>query len=112
MALMQLTIDGREVPHAVVALASGSARHPLTAGQREILELVRDRGCIRSVEAGVAIHRARNHCAFGARSGTFTGRGIGCCSYASADGLAAMKRLMHRGLVYRDESRRGYWLPA
>lgn len=110
-ALMQLTIDGREVPHEVVALqARQPPRRGLTAVQRAILDTVREAGSIRTVQAGVIAHRHRNSCGFGARSGSFTGRGIGCCPYAGPDGLAALKRLRRRGLVFRDESQPGRWI--
>lgn len=111
-ALMQLTIDGREVPHSVVALAARNPPRKLTPVQREILVVLRDRGYVRTVEAGVILHEMRAECGHGARSHGFTGRGIGCCPYAGPDGLAAMNRLMRRGLVYRDDARPGRWLPA
>lgn len=102
--LMQLTIDGREVPHEVVALLARQSPKRLTLVQRTLLDAVREKGAVRSVEAGVIVHRHRT-----SACPTPT-RGIGCCRYAGADGLAAMKRLMRRGLVYRDPDRVGRWL--
>lgn len=110
-ALMQLTIDGREVPHEVVALQARQPPRKLTVVQRAILDTLREAGSIRTVEAGVIVHRYRNSsCGFGARSGGFTGRGIGCCPYAGPDGLSALNRLRRRGLVFRDENQTGRWI--
>lgn len=108
---MQLTIDGREVPHSVVLAAQRSASLPrLTDVQHGVLAMVRDIGSIRSVQAGVIAHNVRRRCGHGVRDATFTGRGIGCCPYAVVDGSAVLRRLEARGLVYRDPAKRGRWL--
>lgn len=80
----------------------------LTRTQFAILRHVAEHGAIRSVEAGVILHRARGtypngrqRCGFGAKGGVQAG-GIGCCAYASADGSMALRRLRERGLLVRD----------
>lgn len=103
---MQLTLDGREVEHITV----GRPGAPLTGLQREILRELAARGEITTVAAGTLVHRARRaqggHCGIGGRDGRYSG--AGCCAYAAADGLEALKRLERRGLVAHPQ--RGRWV--
>lgn len=101
--VMQLTIDGREVPHATVIAAYRNAGHPVSRVQHAVLAMLRDVGEIRSVEAGVLAHGVRGYCS----NWTVSAKAIGCCRYAATDGSAVMKRMAARGLVYND--RRGRW---
>lgn len=95
----QLTLDGREVE---LGEANACARaRGLTGAQAGILRVLAAQRSIRSVEAGLIVHRHRNGGAgcYGSRMGGT--RGIGCCQYAAADGLAALNRLQTRGFVRR-----------
>jgi len=92
--VMQLTLDGKEVPHVRI-----TAHSNLTESQREILRQLGARGFITSTEAGVIVHSF-------ARNQTEVGR-LARRKYAAADGLAAMYRLAARGLVVRVEP--GVW---
>jgi hypothetical protein len=91
----QLTIDGDE--------EARRETKALTQLQQRILARIRDTGQIRSVEAGRMVHEARGkYCASHGGARAHMNRGedsLGCCAYASADGLDAMKRLTKRGLV-------------
>lgn len=105
------------------ATRAGAFVGPLTATQRQILAHIDRHGSIRSVEAGVIIHRARGDLQFALHvkqhgterlltSGSWRVRttlGIGCCQYAATDGLAGMKRLMKRGIVERGPVK-GTWI--
>lgn len=102
----QLTLDGGEVERPQ------THGQPLSPAQEEVLRALRSAGSIRSVEAGVILHRLREKgCAVGRRTESFEGRGIGCCAYAAADGNELLKRLMERGLVARS-GERGRWVVA
>lgn len=86
----------------------------LTNTQFAILRHVAEHGSIRSVEAGVILHRARGtypngnqRCGSGAK-GSYQASGIGCCAYASADGSMALRRLRDRGLLVRID--KGRWV--
>jgi hypothetical protein len=104
--LSQLQIGGGEVPNDEAARMSRVP--PLTPTQRRIIDLMNERGEIRSVEAGVIVHTARGHCGFGAKTGYGSRKqAIGCCAYAAADGLSAMHRLEERGLVRKVKA--GRW---
>lgn len=85
---------------------------PLTSTQQRIMATIREKGSIRSVEAGCMVHEARGkRCSnYGAGADRFKGteRAISCCAYASSDGLSAMKRLADRGLVRRGKQA-GTW---
>jgi hypothetical protein len=106
---MQLTIDGREVPYKY---ASATRRgRPLTELQKDILRLAAMHGEVRSVEAGLLVHIHRGACGplpKPSRKGS-----LGCCGYGATDGSMACRRLMRRGLLYRDESgKRPVWKPT
>lgn len=109
--VVQLRFTGEEVPLGVVQRYTRARQPPLTVAQATILRWARERGEIRSVEAGVIMHAARGYCGHGGRSHDWRGtpRAIGCCAYACADGLDALKRLADRGLVYRDPFIPGRW---
>lgn len=109
MGLVQLTIDGGEVPYAY---ASATRRQrPLTPLQADILALARMQGQVRSVEAGKLVHVHRGRCSrvVPTRKGA-----IGCCQYGAIDGSMACRRLMNRGLLHRDEQtgKRPVWKPT
>ena len=112
----QLKIDGGEVSSEQARRTSRAGRLPgLNTAQREILNQIHEDGNIRSVEAGVIIHSHREFpCGRKVGAGSYTGPKtagrIGCCGYASADGLEAMKRLEKRGLVKRQVD--GLWVAA
>lgn len=104
----QLTIDGGEVSTERARNTSRTA--PFSEAQQTILARLRDQGYIRSVEAGRIVHECRGgRCARhgGERAGPLREGSLGCCAYASSDGLAALKRLEARGLVVGDG--RGRW---
>lgn len=90
---LQLTIDGRVEPADQVARTARIA--PLSDSQHAILRECRRLGTIRPVQAGAIVHGGRTQ--FGCNNEK-TG-GIGCCQYASKDGLDAIKRLMARGIL-------------
>lgn len=97
----QLTIDGGGEPYEGVVKRSRTIAQ-LSNVQREILTSIRVQGAIRAVEAGLMIHAARTppcRGIVGARSPAGRSPNGRCCSYASTDGLEAMKRLRERGLV-------------
>lgn len=102
----QLRMDGEEVELGdtfPVARRDGG----LTPVQREILRSLP----IRSVEAGVIVHRHRGYCGYGAKGGSMEREdALGCCPYAAADGLEACKRLAKRGLLRRTSP--GRWESA
>lgn len=101
-------------------------RHPLTQVQREIMRHIDVHGNIRSVEAGVMMHAARDRskpehsrCEGGTKRvfdiDSRTTRRIyikrlSCCEWAATDGLEAMKRLMKRGIVIRHPLVKGLWV--
>lgn len=93
--MSQLNFDGKEVP----VLRRPKSNPPLTPAQREILRFAGKNRGIRSVQAGEIVHSMDRR-----RDAQIHRR-----RYASADGLEAMKRLMKRGLVYRDPEVRGLW---
>lgn len=103
----QLRIDGGEVPveHARKQSQGGRGGGSLSYAQREILAVIREKGSIRGVEAGVIVHAHRSPPCMGQRkppSATgdrYRGGGAGCCAFASTDGAAALKRLRERGMV-------------
>lgn len=108
--MSQLRLDGTEVPevHRLSVLAPN-----LSGAQRDALRYLATHGEISSVEAGVMSHRHRDrdfdrHVAMWVSAY----RGKGCCRHASSDGNEMMKRLMARGLVRRDPTQRGRWIPA
>lgn len=103
--MSQLRLDGSEVVTPVVRID----RQPLSGAQHQILAHVRDHGYIRSVEAGVLAHRLSKH---PQHAQMYRHPGIGCCPYASTDGNEVCKRLMKRGLLRRDPTTRGRWIPA
>lgn len=109
----QLTIEGGEVSSARARHTSSTAANPaFTEAQRTILARLGEQGYIRSVEAGRIVHECRGtRCARfgGERAGALREGSLGCCAYASADGLAALKRLEARGLVTGDGA--GRWTP-
>lgn len=109
---LQTSIDGREVPLEVVRRRyAGKHNGRRTVNQAMILQALRLYGEIRSVQAGVIVHYNRGHCGFGARGGRVSNpKAIGCCAYAAIDGLACLKRMAERGLVFRDPDQRGRWL--
>lgn len=103
----QLTLDGGAVPYAY---AAAPRKMKLTGLQRDILDLARVQGQIRSVEAGTLVHSHRGRCSrvVPTRKGA-----LACCRYGTIDGSMACRRLMRRGLLYRDESgKRPIWRPA
>lgn len=102
----QLRIDGGEVPveHARKQSQGGRGGGVLSYAQREILAVIREKGSIRGVEAGVIVHAHRSPPCMGTRRASATddrykGGGAGCCAFASTDGAAALKRLRERGMV-------------
>lgn len=106
--MSQLTLDGREIPLGKIALGvSGSVLSP---AQSAILRAIGEHGSIRSVEAGLIVHRAR-HGGIGCYGSGPTERRLDCCGYAATDGLAALKRLEARGFV-RSTWLRGRWVSA
>lgn len=102
----QLTLDGRETRHPP---ARPVKPRPLSDGQQRIISVIKRRGQIRSVEAGVILHQMRGHCAFNTRPHNWPMRGQACCPYASSDGLAACKRMLERGIIIRGP-RQGTWI--
>jgi hypothetical protein len=98
----QLTLGGGEVERPQ------THGQPLSPAETAVLDALREKGSIRSVEAGVIFHRSRGKCGVGRRTDGFEGVGIGCCAYAAADGNEVLKRLMKRGLVRRSVER-GRW---
>jgi hypothetical protein len=101
---MQLTIDGGEVPFAQTRVVSN--RYPLSERQSDILAWARlHGGLIRPIQAGVLVHARRPSHMQGAYRGLADidspGEPVRCCKWASKDGLAALKRLMGRGIVER-----------
>lgn len=100
---MQLTLDGRSVPHSQVV----RHRRPLTDVQQDILRraVLNRKGWIRSVEAGNIVHAHRPR--HGTSPNYQAGKSLGCCKYAASDGSEACKRLAARGLLSRIE--RGVW---
>lgn len=123
--VIQLPLDG--IPAPVVTDHNHSsgvgARRPFSPAQLAIMQHIDKHGSIRTVEAGVIIHRERDGKTRFARhvannntisvlaNGTWrhrTRNGIGCCRFASTDGLEAMKRLAKRGIVQR--AGRGVWI--
>lgn len=92
--MKQLTIDGGEVEHTSLAKAS----RPFGGRQRAVLRQLGYQRELRTVEAGVVVHRDRGKCGLGKR-GHLQSRGIGCCAYCHADGLAVLHRLEKRGVV-------------
>lgn len=108
---LQLTIDGREVPLEVVrARFANNGAGRLTANQATILRMLAAEGELRSIDAGVIVHANRGACGAGAKSDSWTGRGLACCPYAASDGNECLKRMAARGMVYRDPDRPGRWL--
>jgi putative AbiEi antitoxin of type IV toxin-antitoxin system len=94
---LQLTLDGQEVEIPVIQ----TARSPLTGAQREILELARRQGQVRSREAGQIVHLHRMpQCGWCMREK---------CGFASIDGSDALKRLAKRGFLRRIAP--GLWIP-
>lgn len=88
---LQLTLDGREVPHQDVVRAT---RAPgFTAAQQEILRTIRLQGFVTSTEAGRIMHacRDRHRCT------------DWCRGFHASDGRDAMVRLRDRGMVVRLE---------
>jgi hypothetical protein len=112
MGLMQLTVDGGEVPYAVAA--QPRRQKPLTPLQNDILALARMHGEVRSVEAGVLAHAHRGRCGFGSRSAPWRKHALACCGYTAVDGSMACRRLAKRGLLYRHEEdgKRPVWRPV
>lgn len=103
----QLTFGGGEVEEPK---SRAQITQPLSRVQFAVLNELHAKGSIRSVEAGVIVHRTREKgCVTGQHTASFQGGGIGCCAYAAADGNEAMKRLMERGLVERAVER-GRWI--
>lgn len=105
---VQIRMDGSEVELGDEFPVSRNAA-PLNAVQRAILRLAGADGGVRSVEAGVVVHAARSGGCWRARHG-IEHNGVGCCRYASADGLEACKRLARRGLLRRTTP--GRWEPT
>lgn len=102
----QLTVQGTEVP--VVQHSAGTSA--LSPVQREILRHLGEHGSIRSFEAGIIVHKhdAAEHAARGFVNNIIEQHRR---KYAATDGLAAMKRLEARGLVYKESP--GLWkIPA
>lgn len=100
--MKQLTIDGQEVEY--VSLVKRG--RPFGARQRAVLRQLGFQRELRTVEAGVEVHRDRGRCGLG-KKGHLQSRGIGCCAYCHADGLAVMLRLEKRGVV--SHVGRGKW---
>jgi hypothetical protein len=93
----QLTFDGQEVEMPVIQ----TTRSPLTGAQREILQLARRQGQVRSREAGRIVHLHRSpRCGWCVRE---------MCGFASSDGNDALKRLAKRGFLRRIAP--GLWIP-
>jgi hypothetical protein len=98
---VQLTIDGNEEP-------LGRRPRELSELQLEALKCLEDRPSgMRAVELGVILHKRHGGCPqTGKRWADWRGeRAIGCCPYASTDGVAVARRLEARGLVARAGSR-------
>lgn len=111
MEAMQLTIDGREVPYGYAA--STRRGRPLTELQKDIIRLALLHGEVRSVEAGLLVHIHRGACGSGSKSKPRRKGSLDCCGYGATDGSMACRRLMRRGLLYRDESgARPVWKPT
>lgn len=99
MGAMQLTIEGREVPHPVPR-PNRAQNPPLTEFQRAILAVIQDEGFVTSTRAGVILHKLRGSCGFGQKPHPGPDAEA-CCGYASSDGSDACKRLAKRGYLYR-----------
>lgn len=97
----QLRLDGTAVP-----IVQSAAKSPLTPAQRAILAFVAEHGVITSTQAGTIIHTQRQ-----ASNPHITNSQYVRVMhpYAAADGLAACKRLMKRGLVMRGD-KLGRWV--
>lgn len=96
MTVMQLTLDGREVPHATV-LAELRGFSDL---QRSVLRQMALHGQIRTSEAGRFVHGGRGHCGHHVTYPAHP-HGLCCCRYGPTDGLALLHRLRRRGAVER-----------
>jgi hypothetical protein len=115
--VLQLTLDGTEVPYEQVVRGPVHAR-PLTEAQKDILRyaVLNRGGWIRSAEAGRILHahRRENRNQFECSRDYYgspvmpDGTGLGCCKHAASDGSEACKRLARRGLLRRSE--RGVWV--
>lgn len=103
---MQLDIYGGQQPTSQIT----KNQHPLSQTQKNVLTHLRTHHLITSTQAGIIAHKERGHCAYqGARVDTYTGKGQGCCGYASTDGLEILKSLARRGLVQRIAETLGRW---
>jgi hypothetical protein len=98
-AATQLGLDGSETPHPV------RAPHALTDRQRALLVYIRAHESVRPLEVGVFMHQGRPEPCVVLLD--FRRMRVGCCRYASSDGVDALIRLARRGLVVR--VRRGVW---
>jgi hypothetical protein len=96
---LQLTLDGREVPHEDVLAAMRSGPSEL---QREALRRIDRDGFTTASAVGRMVHAARGHCAHRA---AYPAAAVGeaCCEYGPSDGSAVLKALRKRGLVKRLE---------
>ena len=93
MTELQLSFDGKPIPLSALR----ARRVPLSAGQEDIIRVLRMTGSIRSAEAGRITYVHRPDPVSYERA----------ARYAGSDGWAALKRLEQRGLVRH--VRRGLW---
>lgn len=99
----QLTLDGVEVPHP-------PRRHhrALGAAAEDALDILTERGLMRAVEVGRALHQRSGCVLEGPRWKQWKGvRSKACCPYAASDGYSALRQLESHTMVEHLED--GRW---